>query len=304
MHHVTATVNDAQEDYDFYTKLLGMRLVKETVNFDNEKVYHFYYGNELGTPSTIFTTFPYKGQGVRQGVIGTGQVHTTYLSIPIGSVNFWRSRLEGYGISFEEINLFGNPSLLFDDPSGLHLGLVESEDHREPIWSTEAINKDQSVRGIFGVLLLVEDESVTLDFLTEFGYTVLESSNGNHLLSAGEGKPGDFLVLKEDKSSVRGVNGIGTVHHVAHRVSDVEKSIQIKTFAENRGLKVTELKDRKYFKSIYFRIPGGILFEVATEEPGFDVDETRENLGTELKLPDWQEPNRERIEANLLPYNR
>ncbi|MFQ3212644.1 MAG: glyoxalase family protein [Marivirga sp.] len=306
LHHVTATVNDAQEDYDFYTKLLGLRLVKETVNFDNEKVFHFYYGNEVGTPSTIFTTFPYKGQGVRKGKIGTGQVYRTSLSIPTGSIDFWKNRFKNFDINYTKTILFNQNVLLFDDPSGLHLDLTEVDaDDRGAIWETEEISKNEALRGMHHVVLKIADIAPTIEFLQLFGYELIETAGEFSRLEAGEGGAGNSLWLLAAPEEEKGRNGIGTVHHIAHRVANIEDSKKIKSYLEDKlGIEVTEVKDRKYFQSIYFRIPGGVLFEVATEGPGFLVDEENEALGTELKLPDWQEPNRDRIESNLLRYKR
>ncbi len=316
LHHVTATVNDAQEDYDFYTKLLGLRLVKETVNFDNENVYHFYYANEIGLPSTVFTTFPYKNQGVRQGVAGSGQVYETAFSVPESALPFWRKRLEEQGIGVKEEARFGQPHLLFEDPSGLKLSLLEDgTDDRDPVWISAGITKEHAIAGIHHVTLAVENADDVIHFLKAFGYQVVRTGDGRTLMEAsGNGLDsikrrksksgaGNSLVVMKADGLPRGVNGMGTVHHVAHRVAKIEDSLRLKTWLEEEfGLKVSEVKDRKYFQSIYFRIPGGVLFEVATAGPGFLVDESREELGSSLKLPDWQEPRRKQITENLEPY--
>lgn len=305
LHHVTATVNDAQEDYDFYTKTLGLRLVKETVNFDNEKVYHFYYANKKGSPSTVFTTFPYKGQEIRDGVIGTGQVSHTAFSVPKGSLAFWKNRLDQFQVVFEEGVLFGRNTLDFKDPAGLLLQIVEFEnDDRQPLWTTAEVTESEAIRGIAYVILLVKDVQETMDFVQVFGYQSKSTENGLHWLEVGAGGVGNGIILKPAADEPRGLNGIGTVHHVAHRVESLNGLEQIRKWVEEEaGRRVTEIKDRKYFKSIYFRVPGGVLFEVATVDPGFTVDEDLDALGTALKLPDWQEPNRARIEANLLKYD-
>ena len=329
LHHVTATVNDAREDYDFYTKVLGLRLVKETVNFDNENVYHFYYANETGLPSTVFTTFPYKDQGVRQGVVGSGQVYETAFSVPEGALPFWRKRLEEHGVGVKEEARFGQLHLLFEDSSGLKLSILEDgTDDREPVWTSGGITREHAIPGIHHVTLAVEHAEDTIAFLKAFGYQSVQAEGGRTLMAAGsddhasrEGQggnqqnksgtrqqqsgtgAGNSLVMMQADGLPRGVNGLGTVHHVAHRVAKIEDSLRVKSWLEEQyGLNVTEVKDRKYFKSIYFRIPGGVLFEVATEGPGFLVDETREELGSSLKLPDRQEPRRKQIEENLAPY--
>ena len=306
LHHITATVNDAQEDYDFFTKALGLRLVKETVNFDNEKVYHFYYANKNGSPSTVFTTFPYKGQGVRDGLIGAGQATHTAFSVPAASLGFWKERLRKFGIPFTAGALFGLEVLDFKDPSGLNIQIVGSDDdQREPVWKYDDITEAEAIRGMHHAILLVRDAGEAMDFLEAFGYEVKKEEGDMTLLEAGEGGPGNTLIVKSAPNADIGINGLGTVHHVAHRVDSLEDSLKIKAYLKSRwGLTVTEVLDRKYFKSIYFRIPGGVLFEVATSGPGFTVDESVEDLGKALKLPDWQEPNRVRIAANLLKYEK
>lgn len=306
LHHITATVNDAQEDYDFYTKLLGQRFIKETVNFDNEDVYHFYYGNEIGLPSTVFTTFPYKGQGVRDGVIGAGQVFETVFSAPENSLAFWEERLKQFGVKFSKVQLFGKDKLTFKDPSGLNIAIVEdSADKRSPAWKTEDISKEQNIIGIHHVVLAIAEVDETLQFLKVFGYEETSREGDFTLLESSAGGAGNSLVVMDALDLPRGKNGLGTVHHVAHRVEKLEDSLKIRDYLVNElGLKVTEVKERKYFQSIYFRIPGGVLFEVATVGPGFLVDESNEELGSSLKLPEWQEPHRERITAGLQPYNK
>jgi glyoxalase family protein len=306
LHHITATVNDAQEDYDFYTKLLGQRLIKETVNFDNENVYHFYYGNEIGSPSTIFTTFPYKGQDVREGIIGAGQVFETVFSAPSGSLSFWENRLESSGVTFSKVEIFGKDKLQFKDPSGLNIAIMEdADDQRTPVWKTNDISENENIIGIHHVVLAISDVPKTLDFLKMFGYEETAQEGAFTKLESSESGAGNTLVVMDAGDLPRGKNGIGTVHHVAHRVAKLEDSLKIRDYlVDELGLKVTEVKDRKYFESIYFRIPGGVLFEIATEGPGFLVDETNEELGSSLKLPDWQEPKRKQIEAGLLSYKR
>lgn len=306
LHHITATVNDAQEDYDFYTKLLGQRLIKETVNFDNENVYHFYYGNEIGSPSTIFTTFPYKGQDVRDGIIGAGQVFETVFSAPSGSLSFWENRLESSGVTFSKVEIFGKDKLQFKDPSGLNIAIMEdADDQRTPVWKTNDISENENIIGIHHVVLAISDVPKTLEFLKIFGYEETAQEGAFTKLESSESGAGNTLVVKEAGDLPRGKNGIGTVHHVAHRVAKLEDSLKIRDYlVDELALKVTEVKDRKYFESIYFRIPGGVLFEIATEGPGFLVDESNEELGSSLKLPDWQEPNRQQIEAGLLSYKK
>ncbi len=306
LHHVTATVNEAQEDVDFYTRLLGLRLVKVTVNFDNEKVYHFYYGNKIGSPSTIFTTFPYIDQVVRKGVIGAGQVYETVFSVKADSLAFWEKRLKENGLETHKESRFGFDFLLFEDPSGLKLSIIEDDsDKREPVWVSADIANENVIIGIHSVVLAVEDPGETASFLHDFGYTSDKNDGKFTLLETAEKGAGNSLILLDGSGLPKGINGLGTVHHVAHRVDSIEDSLRIKAYLEDAyGISVTEIRDRKYFKSIYFRIPGNVLFEVATSGPGFLVDETVEELGSSLKLPDWQEVRRDQIEKDLVPFIR
>jgi len=301
IHHVTATVNDAQEDYDFYTKTLGLRLVKKTVNFDNNEVYHFYYGNTLGEPGTIMTTFPYKGQKVRQGVHGTGQVAVTSFSVPTTSLDFWQKRLEAAGTVVQKGQRFGETFLVFEDPSGLQLELIGNDTDERTPWSNGTVSAEVAIRGIFTVTLSVVETQPTFDFLTQkFGFTKVGTEGNITRFAADGGGAGKFVDVRHDSELERGKNGIGTVHHVAWRIENDEKLQAMRRhLVEDLGLKVTEIKDRNYFHSIYFRMPGHVLFEIATIPPGFAIDESEADLGKSLKLPEWEEPNREQIETVL-----
>jgi len=301
LHHVTATVGEAQADLDFYTVLLGQRLVKKTVNFDNTHVYHFYYGNESGTPGTIMTTFPYKEMGVRTGVHGAGQITVTSFSAPAGSLPFWRKRLTDAGVAFrDEASGFGEESLIFRDPSGLTIRLVESRaDPRAP-WLRPGIEDRHAVRGIHGVTLLVREPQATIDFV----HSLMESSvvgetAGATRLAVNGDAPGRLIEVVRAGDAPAAINGLGTVHHVAFAVDDAEQQLELRAELIRRGVQVTEVLDRQYFRSIYFREPNGVLFEVATVPPGFTADEEIGRLGTGLKLPPWEEPNRTNIEAGL-----
>ena len=305
IHHVTATVADAQADYDFYTRLLGQRLVKKTVNFDNNQVYHFYYGNERGEPGTIMTTFPYKGQPVREGVIGTGQVATTVFSVPETAMGFWKNRLEAAGLDVVSAIRLGRPVLQFCDPSGLQLEITGNhEDPRAP-WTTAEIGQETAIRGIYTVVLLVEEGRPTLDFLVqEFGFKKVAEEGAVTRFAAVGGGAGQYVDVQVNPAAPRGLNGIGTVHHVAWRVeSDAALLAMRRRLADDLECKVTEVKDRNYFHSIYFRMPGHVLFEIATIPPGFAIDESPDALGLELKLPPWEEVHRQQIERALPKIN-
>jgi glyoxalase family protein len=300
LHHVTATVDEAQPDLDFCVDLLGLRLVKKTVNFDNHNVYHFYYGNELGEPGTIWTTFPYAGYGVRVGAKGAGQVVTTCFSVPTGSLEFWRHRLrENAVVSSDLETRFGEPAIGFNDPSGLRFELIANDgDTRKP-W-TEMIGAKSAIRGIHSVQMMVRQAQPSVDFLTGvLGWHLVGTSGHRTRLAAGGDAAGHLIDVIEDNDAKSAVNGLGTVHHVAMAIETAEEQLAIRDELHRRGVGVTDVRDRCYFTSIYFREPGGVLYEIATMKPGFTVDEDRSTLGRDLKLPPWEEPHRASIEQGL-----
>lgn len=303
LHHVTATVAEAQPDLDFYTGLLGQRLVKKTVNFDNHHVYHFYYGNESGTPGTLMTTFPYHGMGVRVGIHGAGQISIISFSVPVGALGLWRARFSGAGIGFrEEPSAFGEETLVFSDPSGLTIRLVESRSDVRLAWRRPDIADAGAIRGLHGVTLLVRDPAKTIDFVHQLmDSTVAGEAPGITRLAINGDAPGHLLEIAEAGNAPAAINGLGTVHHVAFAVNGSDQQLQIRRELLRLGVQVTEVLDRQYFTSIYFREPNGILFEVATVPPGFTIDEPLAQLGTGLKLPPWEEQNRADIEAGLPP---
>jgi len=300
LHHVTATVSDAQDDLDFYTGLLGQRLVKKTVNFDNTRVYHFYYGDEKGTPGTIMTTFPYGQQGVRQGTHGSGQITVTSFSVPAGSLPFWVDRLSYAGVPFTaEDSGFGEDALRFRDPSGLTIRLVEGRADTRMPWRKQDIDDARALRGIHSVTLTVPEPKKTLAFMNELMETsVVGEREGGLRVAVNGDAPGRLVEIVRDADRA-GINGVGTVHHVAFAVDDPDQQLEVQRELRRRGVQVTDVMDRQYFKSIYFREPGGVLFEVATIPPGFTADESVPDLGTSLKLPPWEEPRRASIEAGL-----
>ena len=302
LHHVTATVNDAQEDLDFCLDLLGMRLVKKTVNFDNHDVYHFYYGNERGEPGTIWTTFPYKGHGVRVGMKGAGQVVTTAFSVPVGSLEAWRNQFRHGGIVTSDVEAhFGEPAIAFNDPSGLRFELVANDrDARKP-W-TGTLGGKQAIRGLHSVTMMVRQAAPSVDFLVNtLGYHVIGQTGNRTRTAANVDAPGDFIDVVEDNNARTAVNGLGTVHHVAMAIGSDEEQSELRDALAKAGVGVTDIRDRTYFRSIYFREPGGVLFEVATVQPGFTYDEPLSALGRDLKLPDWEEQHRTSIEQQLEP---
>jgi glyoxalase family protein len=300
LHHVTATVDDAQDDLDFCLETLGLRLVKKTVNFDNHNVYHFYYGDERGTPGTIWTTFPYKGWRVPVGEKGAGQIVATTFSVPAGSLAFWEKRLAQHGVeAIEGRARFKDEVIAFRDRSGLIFEVVaSSEDDRESWQST--IAEDEAIRGLHSVTLVVRTARETIDLMTSvLGFSVVDEMSGRVRVAVNGNRPGHIMDILHDERATAARNGIGTVHHVAMAIETDEQQLALRADLVGRGLQVTEVRDRQYFKSIYFREPGGVLFEVATMGPGFLIDEDLRNLGRDLKLPPWEEPLRQEIENRL-----
>jgi glyoxalase family protein len=303
LHHVTATVDGAQDDIDFAVGALGLRLVKKTVNFDNHFVYHFYYGDEHGTPGTIWTTFPYKGHGVPVGRKGAGQITTTSFSVPGGSLATWRTRLADRGIAVTDLeDRFGDAVIACADPSGLEFELISNKhDHRKP-WLPEGLDGDTAIRGLHSVTMVVRAKGPTLQFMTGvLGYRVIEEEGPRTRVGVHGGGPGKAIDVVEDPKAAVAMNGLGTVHHVAMSVATAEHQLQMREELLRVGARVTEVRDRCYFTSIYFREPGGILFEIATAKPGFTIDEELDALGTGLKLPPWEEAARAQIEVGLDP---
>jgi glyoxalase family protein len=301
LHHVTATVTDPHEDVWFYTRILGLRLVKKTVNFDSSGVYHFYYGNRVGQPSTLMTTFPYGGHGVRMGVKGAGQITVTSFSVPPGSLGHWADHLDAHGIPFHSVpSRFGEEAFMIEDPSGLNLELREGVGDARPPWVTGEVDARMAIRGIHGVTLVVRRAAPSVAFLTEMlGFREVASVRRRTRLAVGAGGPGHLIEILESEFAPQAMNGLGTVHHVALATPDAEAQAGLRARLVAAGYSVTEVRDRQYFQSIYFREPGGVLYEVATEGPGFLVDEPEPELGRGLKLPPWVEGSREKIEAAL-----
>lgn len=303
LHHVTATVDEAQPDLDFCLNTLSLRLVKKTVNFDNHHVYHFYYGNERGTPGTIWTTFPYHGRGVRVGRHGAGQVVATAFSVPAPSLDMWRERCVGTGAATDRLaDRFGEEAIRVIDPSGLVFELVgTTRDPRTP-WTGGPVDGDGAIRGLHHVTLMVHDPEPTVALMrTVLGFEVIADTGGRLRVGVGDGAPGRVIDIAHDPAAPAAANGLGTVHHVAMAIGSAEEQLALREALVGLGLSVTPVMDRQYFQSIYFREPGGVLFEVATIRPGFLVDEDLADLGRGLTLPPWEEPQREIIAQGLAP---
>lgn len=301
LHHVTATVDDAQADIDFSVDALGLRLVKKTVNFDNHGVYHFYYGDERGTPGTIWTTFPYANRNVVVGEKGAGQVTVTSFSVPADSLDTWRTRLRERQFAVADVPArFGEEAIRVIDPSGLIMELVGTKrDTRQP-WTGGGLAPKDAVRGLHSVTMSVRDPAPTIAFMNDLlGFEVVNETEGRTRVAVNGDEPGKTIDIVHAPDLTAARNGLGTVHHVAMAITDGDEQRRLRDEIIRRGLDVTPVMDRQYFTSIYFREPGGVLFEVATMRPGFAVDETVDALGTALKLPPNAEPNRKAIEAQL-----
>ena len=300
LHHVTAIARDPRQNLDFYRGLLGLRLVKKTVNFDDPGTHHLYYGDAAGSPGSIMTFFPWPG--ARRGQVGTGQTSATSFSVPEASLAYWRARLAEHGVEVSEVERFGEAVLRFRDPDGLGLELVASSgegDGREP-WAGEDVSREVAIRGFDGVSLLLAEHDATATLLTEvMGFRRVGESEGRLRYESGAGGSGTRVDLVDGSAQDRGRGGAGTVHHVAFRNTDDPAQEAWRRRLGEILLWSTEVKDRQYFHSIYFREPGGVLFEMATDPPGFGFDEPLDQLGTRLRLPPWLEPERERIESAL-----
>jgi catechol 2,3-dioxygenase-like lactoylglutathione lyase family enzyme len=308
IHHVTAIAGNPQENIDFYAGLLGLRLVKLTVNFDDPGAYHLYYGDEVGHPGTIMTFFSWPG--ARRGRRGIGQVGATSLAVPPGSIGFWKDRLRSAGVRLarpvdEPERRFGDPVLAFLDPDGLFVELVASEAAEGwPCWQEGPVSAEHAIRGFHSVTLEEEGYVRTQELLTDtLGFEPVGQERQVCRFRAGEDGPGNLLDIRMAPNMQFGVVAVGTVHHVAWRAPDDASEQALQHDLARLGYNPTQMLDRQYFHSVYFREPGGVLFEIATEPPGFTVDESVEELGTHLKLPPWLEPKRAAIEQ-ILPAVR
>lgn len=301
IHHVTAMADDAQKNVDFYTGILGLRMVKKTVNFDAPDVYHLYYGNEAGSPGTIMTFFPF--QGLVRGRHGKGQMTATSFSVPDTSLDYWLKRLKKFRIPHKEPQQrFENELFIyFEDVHGLGLELVFNKEDIRPGFSYGQIPLEHAVKGFHGVGLSEEGYERTAGLLLQGMDHTLIKEKGNRFRFSASGMPGDFVDIISTPESDRGLGGSGTIHHLAFATPDDVTQLAVREKLLQKGYQVTPVLDRQYFHSIYFREPGGILFEVATNPPGFSVDEHPAHLGEALKLPPWQEASRTTIEQGLQP---
>lgn len=299
IHHVTATASDAQQNIDFYIGVLGLRLVKKTVNFDNKEVYHFYYSSGGSGSGSILTFFPY--QGLKNGRHGKGMLNTTTLSVDINSLQYWQERLDRFGIAYKEPKeRFRSETVIYlEDADGMGLELVfTSRDTREG-WVNGSIPQAHSIKGFYSVEIWEDSIERTAALLTSQMDHVFLGQEGNRYRYAAQDMPGHYVDLLATPDSLKGLPGSGAVHHIAFSTPDEESQLQIRDKVIRLGLEPTHVRDRNYFTSIYFREPGGVLFEVATAGPGFTADESEDELGLSLKLPAQFENDRQAIESVL-----
>lgn len=303
LHHITAIADNAKRNLDFYSGVLGLRLVKKTVNFDDPGTYHFYFGNEQGDPGTILTFFPWEGIG--KGTQGAGMATHIGYAVPEGSLAFWKDRLKAHNVAFQENEIFGEKLISFTDPDGLQIQFIEplTKDHRK-VWTTADITNENALRGFHNITLSLKEADPTLRVLTDIlGYTVQGQNSGRYRLTTDSIDTANIVDILADRNLPYGRNAAGTNHHVAFRVKDDNILMEYREKVLSAGLDITPKINRDYFFSLYFREPGGVLFEIATDNPGFTVDEPLEHLGTALKLPKQYEGHRSQIEATLPKIN-
>jgi glyoxalase family protein len=304
IHHVTCISGDAQENLDFYTNVLGMRMVKKSVNQDAPDTYHLFFADAEGHPGSDLTFFPWPTMPrVRPGI---GLSMEVSLAIPAGTLAFWSERLGAHGVAARaEETRFGERTLIADDPHGLHIALVEITDSRQfTPWDRSPVAEGKQIRGLHSVRLWEHSLATTGEFLVKvLGFRSVAEENGWHRFTVGAGGSGAHLDVREFAGEGRGSWGVGAIHHVAWRVSDEDAQLAVQARLAEARRRPTEVIDRFWFKSVYFLEPGGVLFEIATDGPGFTADEDLESLGESLVLPPWLEPMRSEIESGLPALN-
>ena len=301
IHHVTAIAGNARRNLEFYTRTLGLRLVKKTVNFDDPGTYHFYFGDAAGSPGTIITFFPWSH--VASGRLGTGETQETALRVPEAALGFWLERFVAMGVSHEPVaTRFRARTLPFKDSDGMALALVAVPGAQsEPAWSDGAVPAEFAIRGIHGVTLLLAEAGATAKILADvLGFAEERTEGAVTRLRSPDTQIGGIVDLRAVGGFPRGRPGGGSVHHIAFRAADDAAQAEMVHKLETAfGIRPTPQKDRNYFRSVYFREPGGVLFEIATDAPGFAVDESPAHLGEALKLPAFLEARRAEIAARL-----
>jgi glyoxalase family protein len=301
IHHVTCITGDVQKCVDFYTGVLGLRFVKKSINQDLPDTYHIYFADYLGTPGTVMTFFGWPTWPARK--TGSGQVTTVSFAVPEGALDFWSNRLEKLGVDSSRVSRFETDAVVLRDADGIEIELVgQAADDRWKPWPDGPVDKDHAIRGFQSVMLTVAESGATIDLLTKTMGFRRQSTEGNRTrFETGAGGPHSTVDVVESPEGPVGEESIGTVHHVAWRTADAASQVAWRDLLTRAGRNVTPVIDRWYFKSIYYREPGGVLFEIATDGPGFTVDENPEKLGTTLCLPPWFQVRRDRLDEILPP---
>ncbi|MEL6682008.1 MAG: VOC family protein [Pseudomonadota bacterium] len=299
LHHVTSLASNARDNNAFFTAVLGLRRVKKTVNFDAPDVYHLYYGDGEGTPGTVMTYFPFPNAG--RGIRGVGEVGRTAFSIPTGSSKAWLDRFATFDVKGVSTDVrFGESRVLFEGPDGDQFALVESDDHRTP-WTGNGVTEAMAIRGFHSADMRLRDGAASAELLNFMGYEKLDTQGDITRFIVPKGNEANTLDLQVMPDARYGAQGAGSVHHIAFAVENRARQQEVREALLDTGYQVTPVIDRDYFYAIYFRTPGGVLFEVSTNEPGFDRDEDSAHLGEALKLPSQHEHLRARLEGLLEP---
>jgi glyoxalase family protein len=303
IHHITAIAADPQENYNFYTGALKLRFIKKTVNFDDPFTYHLYYGDETGNPGTVLTFFPWGKSGFK-GSRGAGQLTTTMYSVSSSSYDFWKDYLAKQNISvLSEETRFNDQVIVFEDQDGFQNELIFNDDDERTGFQHPDVPDGFSIKGFFGAAASYHSIVDTEEFIKLLNFKLISEDENRKRYSTGGGEPGSIMDLLKTPEVPSGRMGAGAVHHIAWRAKDENRQLEFQKLIRENGFHVTDVVERNYFKSIYFREPGGVLFEIATDSPGFLIDESKEELGKDLKLPPWHEPKRKEIEAALPPLN-
>ena len=301
LHHVTSIASDARANNAFFTNVLGLRRVKKTVNFDAPDVYHLYYGDEAGSPGTVMTYFPFPNAG--RGARGIGEVGRTAFSIPTGTSQAWLDRFSTFALKdVSQDTRFGQKRVLFDGPDGDQFALVESDDDRAP-WTGNGVSAEMGIRGFHSADMRLKDAGVSGELLQFMGYEKLDTENNVTRFIVPGGNDANTIDIEELPGATHAAQGAGSVHHIAFAVDNRARQLEVREALRDTGYQVTPVIDRDYFYAIYFRTPGGVLFEVATNEPGFDRDEDAAHLGEALKLPSQHEHLRSKLEGLLQPLD-
>ena len=300
LHHVTSMASDANSNNQFFTKVLGLRRIKKTVNFDAPDVYHLYYGDEVGTPGSVMTYFPFANMA--KGKEGTGEVGTTVFSVPEGSLKFWQKRFSDMNVKTGDITeQFGEKRLAFSGPDGDGFALVEVANDGRKQWLSGGLNDQVAIHGFHSTTMRLQDDGAMRELLKFMNYNIIDEKESVLRLGITDGNVANIIDLETLPTTQYAQQGAGSVHHIAFAVENKEAQLEVRRALLDTGYQVTPVIDRDYFWAIYFRTPEGVLFEIATNEPGFERDEDKAHLGEALKLPSQHEHLREALEQHLQP---